>query len=138
MEISWNECFLLPTNLSLAFNETFHFVYKTVQVAGPSLIIAETYNMAKTRPILTLAEMEQKLGFKLEASTDPPDVTERWYSDLTPVCYGLRERMEIEYEECLRKERGTQDVKGDEPKVFPKPGETVVGIYTRSNNDSKF
>lgn len=94
--------------------------------------------MAKVRPTLTVAKMEQKLGFKLEASTDPPDVGERWYSDLSPVCYDLHERTVKEYEECVRTRRGAQKASPDNAEILPRPGETVVGSYAFPDNDLKF
>jgi hypothetical protein len=73
--------------------------------------------------------MEQRLGFKLEASMDSPKSVERWYSDLSPVCCDLRERMEKEYEAWARGQRGAQEKNIDITESLPEPGESLVGIY---------
>jgi hypothetical protein len=83
--------------------------------------------MAKVRPALTVAQMEQKLGFRLESLPGPGQLAERWYSNLTPVCLSVHMRMEKEYDEHLKRkyETGYKVERGRV--ILPRPGETVVG-----------
>ena len=47
--------------------------------------------MAKRRPLISLAEVEDRLGYKL-APLDDADTEERFYSDLTRVPLEIYER----------------------------------------------
>ncbi|KAK3994871.1 hypothetical protein QBC44DRAFT_35249 [Cladorrhinum sp. PSN332] len=81
--------------------------------------------MAKRRPIRTLAEMEEEMGFRLEASTNTGVAVERLYSNLRPVPNGLYERTEKEYEEfSKRKHRKDQDM--DKAVVLLRRGESKI------------
>ncbi len=54
--------------------------------------------MAKRRPMLTLVEMERKLGYSIDASNYPNDGEKRFYSDLRPVSTNVYERTKKEFE----------------------------------------
>ncbi len=54
--------------------------------------------MAKARPSLTLAEMESKLGYKVNALTYPDESVKRFYADLTPVSSSIYEKTKKEFE----------------------------------------
>ncbi|KAL2131229.1 hypothetical protein VTI74DRAFT_5380 [Chaetomium olivicolor] len=59
--------------------------------------------MAKVKPVLTLMEMEDDMGYKVDASSRPDDAEKRFYSDLRPVpddTYGLTEK---NYQEFVKR-----------------------------------
>jgi len=55
--------------------------------------------MAKLKPTFTLAEMERKLGYKIDNLNYPDDCVKRLYSDLRPVLHDIYERTKKEFEE---------------------------------------
>ncbi|KAK3296335.1 uncharacterized protein B0H64DRAFT_374433 [Chaetomium fimeti] len=59
--------------------------------------------MAKLKPTLTLMEMEDEMGYKVDALDRPDEAEKRFYSDLTPVpdnTYGLTEK---DYQEFVKR-----------------------------------
>ena len=74
--------------------------------------------MAKARPSPTLAEMESKLGYKIDPETYPGESSKRFYSDLRPIpnsTYGKTRKEFEEYEERTYR----KDEKTISEKVFP-------------------
>ena len=58
--------------------------------------------MAKAKPSPKLAEMESKLGYKIDSETYPGESSKRFYSDLRPIptgTYGKTRREFEDYEE---------------------------------------
>jgi len=55
--------------------------------------------MAKRRPTPTLAEMEKKLGYRVDSLNYPEDGVQRFYSDLRPVLTSPYERTKKDFEE---------------------------------------
>lgn len=54
--------------------------------------------MAKAKPSLTLAEMESKLGYKVDSWTYPDESAKRFYSNLRPVPNSTYEKTKEEFE----------------------------------------
>jgi len=75
-------------------------------------------SMAKLRPVRTLEEMEENIGFRL---TNLTNSSGRLYSDLSPVSSDIYERTEKEYEEFVRMKRA----KGNS-RTHLRPGESKV------------
>lgn len=48
--------------------------------------------MAKARPLMSFAQMESKLGYKIDTSNYPNDTTKRFYSSLRLVPESIYER----------------------------------------------
>ncbi len=59
--------------------------------------------MAKSKPTLTLAEMERELGYKADSLNQTTEAVKRFYSDLRPVPDCAYEKMKRELEEYERK-----------------------------------
>jgi len=57
------------------------------------------FHMAKRRPTPTLAEMEKKLGYRVDSLNYPEDGVQRFYSDLRPVLTSPYERTKKDFEE---------------------------------------
>lgn len=54
--------------------------------------------MAKAKPSLTIAEMESKLGYKVDSLTYPEENAKRFYSNLRPVSNSIYEKTKEEFE----------------------------------------
>jgi predicted nucleotidyltransferase len=65
--------------------------------------------MAKRKPTLTLLEMENELGYKVDTSIHPAETVKRFYSDLRPVPDGTYEKTEREFEEYKKMRYTKQD-----------------------------
>ena len=59
--------------------------------------------MAKARPLPTLEEMENKLGFKIDSLTYPDDISKNFYSDLRPIPSSIYGQTRKEFEEYEKK-----------------------------------
>merc|ERR1711964_562891 len=57
------------------------------------------FHMAKRRPTPTLAEMEKKLGYRVDSLNYPEDGVQRFYSDPRPVLTSPYERTKKDFEE---------------------------------------
>ncbi|THC87575.1 hypothetical protein EYZ11_012979 [Aspergillus tanneri] len=77
--------------------------------------------MAKRRALMTLEQMEEKLGYKVASLYDTH--VQHFYSDLTTVPKNVYEKTRDELDECFRTKYQEESGPGSEPK-FPKPGIT--------------
>ncbi|KAB5560311.1 hypothetical protein GE09DRAFT_87148 [Coniochaeta sp. 2T2.1] len=81
--------------------------------------------MAKLRPTLTLAEMEEEMGFRLSEVSSSMTTTGRLYSNLRPVSSDLYERTEKEHEEFVRRrKRAKRDSAKGISCISLRPGES--------------
>ena len=81
--------------------------------------------MAKRKPILTLVEMETRLGYKVDSLNYPDDGVTRFYSNLRPVPNSICERTQIEFER-YEKQRYRKDYKTISEEVLPELGVVQV------------
>lgn len=92
--------------------------------------------MAKLRPTLTLAEMEEEMGFRLSEVSSSMTTTGRLYSNLRPVSSDLYERTEKEHEEFVRRrKRAKRDSAKGISCISLRPGESEVSFLATPNNE---
>ena len=82
--------------------------------------------MAKREPLVSLAEMEQTLGYKVAGSTYLNETTQRFYSDLSPVSQSAYKKTRKEVDEYLRNRR-RHDLAPALERALPEPGVIQVG-----------
>ncbi|KAF3479940.1 uncharacterized protein GIQ15_06916 [Arthroderma uncinatum] len=100
---------------SLAEAKNIDDILVITQAALSSLIVETTHdyssNMAKQRSVLTLDEMEKRLGYKVAVLDNPNEKRERFYSDLTPVPESVYEQTRKELDDYHKREQ-MQDHRG--------------------------
>ncbi|KAL4784668.1 hypothetical protein BJX76DRAFT_326444 [Aspergillus varians] len=80
--------------------------------------------MAKYRPEISLAQMQDLLGYSIDLLNDADDDEPRFYSDLTTVPASVHEKTKDELEEHVRMQREGSPISSIKERLLPKPGIT--------------
>ena len=80
--------------------------------------------MAKRQPKLTIEEMEEELGYKVDESIYPEEDFRRFFSDLSPIPESLLEKTQVEVKANSKQKKSNSDALIHQ--ALPNPGTSHV------------